>query len=350
MARKKRESGIALKKRLFDESYRFSFFRAVHLLESILPEANKLGETLDPEDEAVRFSVQPGFVFPASDIANLKSGDKGGPPIMEVPFLGLIGPSGVLPQWYNDLALERAREKDMSLSDFLDLFHHRFISLFYLAWKKYNFPENHVPGAKDDLSMHFLSLIGLGTPGLLGTVGLTEEPLIFYSGYLSKQIPSVVAIESTVEFFAGTKTKIDQLIERSLPLNPEDWTLIGRANSELGISTTCGSTFRESQTKFRVNLGPVGFRDFIRFLPDGDMLEPVFSLVEYMVGVEYDFDVRIRLKRHDVPLCCIGQSAGTDSGRLGWSTWLKAPGFAHEEDPYVTFGKSDVRASLRKNI
>ena len=72
--------------------------------------------------------------------------------------------------------MERVRQKDFSLTSFLDIFHHRLISLFYLAWKKHRFPENYLPGAQDRLSQYLLSLIGLGTPGLAGRLGLPGNP------------------------------------------------------------------------------------------------------------------------------------------------------------------------------
>ena len=145
MVTKERRTGTHIKDRLFDEWYRFSFFSAVHLLETLSPEKKRLGTTQEPAKEAMRFTVKPGFSFPASDISNLTEGQGDEPAAMEVAFLGLIGPSGLLPHWYNTLAIDRLRAKDSSFTAFLDLFHHRLISLFYLAWKKHQFPVKGSP-------------------------------------------------------------------------------------------------------------------------------------------------------------------------------------------------------------
>ena len=48
MATEKRAAGPSINERLFAEWYRFSFFSAVHLLESLTPEKKKLGANLDP--------------------------------------------------------------------------------------------------------------------------------------------------------------------------------------------------------------------------------------------------------------------------------------------------------------
>jgi type VI secretion system protein ImpH len=333
---KKRQSGTPLKDRLFEEHYNFSFFKAVRLLESLFPAKRPLGQALEPDKEAVRFSVKPGLAFPASDISNLEDSKDGGPVKMEVTFMGLIGPAGVMPHWYTDLVNERIWEKDHSLASFLDIFHHRLISLFYLAWKKYRFEANYLPDARDRLSNYLLSLAGMGTPGLIERIGLPAESLVFYSGLLSRSIPSALAIESAVEYFAGTDAHIEQFIERMLPISPEDQTRLGAANSHLGIDTVCGSFVRECETKFRVNLGPVGHKDFLRFLPTGDLLHPVFSLVRYMVGIEYEFGITVFLKREEVPPCILGEEIPI-APRLGWSTWVKSAEFVHEDDPHISF-------------
>jgi len=339
VATQKRQSRTTLENRLFDEFYRFSFFKAVDLLESIFPDKKPLGQTLVPEEEAVRFSVKPGFTFPPSDISGLVRTEGGDSADMAVAFMGLIGPSGVLPHWYNDLALERNRKKDFSLTAFLDLFHHRFISLFYLAWKKHRFPENYLPGARDRLSKYLLSLSGLGTPGLSGMIGLPEESLAFYSGLISMVSPSAAGIEATVSYLSGTNVEIDQFVEQMIPLSPEDQTRIGAANAHLGVDTICGSCVWDCQAKFRVKLGPMGYEDFLRFLPSGDMLSPIFALVKYMVGMEYEFEIRVILKREEVPICALGADSAP---RLGWTTWIKSHEFVHEEDPFITFQQSEL--------
>ena len=344
MASKKRKSDTTLKGRLFSEFYRFSFFKAVDLIESFLTDKKPLGQTLVPGDEAVRFSVKPGFTFPPSDISNLEQGDEKTPVTMEVAFMGLIGPSGVLPQWYNELAIERVRQKDFSLTSFYDMFHHRLISLFYLAWKKHRFPENYQFGATDKLSHYMLSLIGMGTPGLTGRLGLSEESLMFYCSLLSRSVPSAVSIKASVEYFSDTAVDVQQFIDLMLPLNQVAQTQLGKANGQLGVDTVCGSYVWESQTKFRINLGPMDYCDFLRFLPTGDMLRPIFSLVRYMVGIEYEFEIRVYLKREEVPLCILDKETPT-SPRLGWSAWIKTPGITHTDDPYVTFQENELLSS-----
>jgi type VI secretion system protein ImpH len=336
MDAQKRQSDTPLRDRLFKEHYNFSFFKAIRLLESFFPAKKPLGQALEPDKEAVRFSVKPDLGFPASDISNLEDGKDGGPAKMEVTFMGLIGPAGVMPHWYTELVNERIWKKDNSLASFLDIFHHRLISLFYLAWKKYRFEANYQPDARDRLSNYLLSLAGIGTPGLIERIGLPAESLVFYSGLLSRSIPAALAVAATVEYFTGTDAHIEQFIERLLPISPIDQTQLGTANSHLGIDTVCGSFVRECETKFRVNLGPVGYEDFLRLMPTGDLLPSVFSLIRCMVGIEYEFEITVFLKREEVPVCILGEKTPT-APRLGWSTWIKQAEFVHEDNPHITF-------------
>ncbi len=346
MASEKRQSGTGIEAQLYNEFYEFSFFKAVELLEKFARDKKKLGQTLEPGKEPVRFSVKPGFAFPASDISDLRKTSDKGIAEMEVAFMGLIGPSGLLPNWYNELAIEREKNKDHTFVEFLNIFHHRLISLFYLAWKKPRFPENYRPGAGDRLSRYVLSLAGLGTSGMVGMLGLPRESLTFYSGLLSLPVASAASIEAAIEYFSGARTKVDQFVQRDVSLEENDCTRLGSANATLGSDAVCGTQVKECQTKFRVNLGPVEYQVYKRLMPVGDLLLPVFSLIRYMVGIEFEFEIRVFLKKEETPLCILGQE-GTDTAILGWTTWASSPGYNFQENQYITFQEADLQQVKR---
>ncbi len=329
MAAKKRKQNTSIAERLFAESQTFSFFKAVRLLEELSTGAGELGKTLEPGKEPVRFSVKPGFAFPPCEINSIESREDG-PPVMSVAFMGMIGPSGVMPYWFNEMALNRNREKDFSLTSFLDIFHHRLITLFYLAWKRSRFAENYSEDHTDRLSAMLLSLTGLGSKWLLEISGLPAERFLFYTGQLSRPAPSVSSLTAVISSMTGTDVSLDQFRERSIKLTPEDMTSLGTANAALGVNTVVGSEVTDMQTGFRVNIGPMGYDEYLKFLPGGDMSEPVKAMVRFSAGIEYEYDLKIILKKEEVPPLGLGLGY-----RVGQTTWMVEPEGGAEEDKYI---------------
>ncbi len=333
MATEERRPRAAVRTALHEQPHGFSFFQAVRLLEALTPGATPLGDALRPREEAVNFCVRPGFAFPPSDIAGLTKKTEGAPASMAVAFLGLIGPSGVLPLWYNELARERNQKKDFSLTAFLDIFHHRLLSLFYLSWKKFRFSANFRRDCRDRLSRSLLSLMGLGTDGLTERLGVHAEDVVHFGGLLSRTIPSAGALERVIAYFAGTQTRVEQFVPRQIPLGPEDQTQLGTANARLGVDALCGGWVWDRQSAFRVHLGPMAYRQFVQFLPTGRLSRIVGSIARYATGIEYDCDLRIILRRTEVPPCILGSPECRPL--LGWSTWVISPGVEHAEDPAI---------------
>ena len=96
--------------------------------------------------ESVRFAARNTLTFPASQIQEIRGSGNTLPsdrpawtgfssPEMEVNFIGLQGPSGVLPNHYTLAILDLERQKDNperdSFKGWLNLFKHRMTSLFY---------------------------------------------------------------------------------------------------------------------------------------------------------------------------------------------------------------------------
>ena len=120
---------VGLERWLFDEPYAFDFFQAVHLLELW----SKAARSPRPEriTEAVRFRASFDLSFPPSAIRKLRPGTAGAPAEMTVAFSSLGGIAGPLPTSFTEEILRRLSEHDSAAAAFLDIFHHRLISLLY---------------------------------------------------------------------------------------------------------------------------------------------------------------------------------------------------------------------------
>ena len=102
----------SVEQHLYDEPFVFDFFQAVRLLERLSPGRVHVGHGGPPRREVVRFRALPSLEFPASAVHALApAAGEQAPPLMTVTFLGLHGPSGVLPRHYNELIQRLDRER-----------------------------------------------------------------------------------------------------------------------------------------------------------------------------------------------------------------------------------------------
>jgi type VI secretion system protein ImpH len=320
----------SLETSLFEEGYRFDFFQAVRLLEGLHPERSPIGVDVVPSNEAIRFRAHNSLSFPPSSIYEIaKSKTDPARAEMTVAFMGLTGPSGVLPMHYTVRVLERLRENDETLSDFFDVFNHRLITLFYRAWEKYRVLVAHeralAKGQTDDsFTRKLYSLIGLGSEGLRGRTDV-DSVLLFHAGLLAQRPHSAMAMESTLKNYFQAPFKVWQFLGAWLDISRADQTRIGAhgANHKLGDGAIIGRRAWDQQAKFRVRIGPLLFAQFLRFVPSGNAFRPLVQIVRFIVGQEADFDVQTVVAAAEVPYCRLGMSH-QPTPQLGYSAWLKS--------------------------
>ena len=135
---------LSLEERLYEEGFAFDFFQAVRVLERLETKRRPIGYAGPPSAEGCALRALLSLSFPPSAVYEVERPTAALPlPAMTVTFLGLTGPSGVLPRHYTELLLRLDREakgpEKHALRRWLDLFNHRLLSLFYRAWEKYRF-------------------------------------------------------------------------------------------------------------------------------------------------------------------------------------------------------------------
>ena len=318
------------------EPYLFDFFQAVRLLERFSPGRKPVGRFVKPATEAARFGAHPSLAFPASQIQSIQL-RPGAPPFVEVNFMGLTGPLGVLPHAYTELLLERIRQKDTALRDFLDLFHHRIISLFYQAWEKSRFTIAYERGERDRFSHHLLDLIGLGTPGLQNRQDVADDSLIYYCGLLAMNTRSAVALEQILTDYFQIPVAVEQFVGAWYPMDAENQCHLGEetgCSEQLGWGAVTGDEIWDQQSRIRIRLGPLTFAQYRDFLPGGNAWKELRAITKFFARGEFDIEVQLVLNREDVPPCVLGDPAET-APQLGWSTWVKPAGMGRDPDETI---------------
>jgi type VI secretion system protein ImpH len=313
-----------LEQQLTDEPFRFEFFQAVRLIERFSPGRTPVGLFANPRNEIVRFGIQNTLLFPASEIQSLDWREDL-PPLMRVNFMGLTGPLGLLPLYYTQLVSERLRARDTALRDFLDIFNHRAISLFYQAWEKYRFSVEYERGGRDRFSHHLLDFIGLGTAGLENRQRVSDQSLMYYAGLLGQHPRSAVALRQLLEDYFDVPVAIEQFAGAWYRLTTEMQCCLEREPSDserVAVGAVVGDEIWDEQTRVRIVLGPLPLERYLDFLPNGTAFEPLRGLTRFFSGDELDFEVQLVLKRAEVPACELGRE-DSEAPLLGWVSWAK---------------------------
>ncbi len=311
--------------RLRKEPFAFEFFQAMRLLERAMPNRQPVGGFGSPSNEAARIGTHSSLAFPASEIQSLQW-EEGKPPFLEVNFMGLTGLQGPLPVWFTATVLERVRAGDTTLKDFLNIFNHRSISLFYRAWQKYRFDVAYERGERDKFFLDLLALIGLGTQGLPSRQEVVDEALIYYAGLLARHQRSALALEQLLGDYFEVPVQIEQLVGAWYDLDADTLCCLDGSESpaqELGKGAVVGDQTWDQHSRVRIKLGPVSLERYQDFLPSGSAYKPLQALVRFYSNEELEFEVQLILDRDDVPACTLGIEGG-EAPQLGWVTWVKS--------------------------
>jgi predicted component of type VI protein secretion system len=128
----------------------------------------------------LRFRTAVSFAFPTSDLAAFAlDPEQQGRATLRVKFMGVATPAsfGSLPTPYAEDVAMADRDRLPALHEFLDLFNHRFIALFYRAWQKHRAAvtfESTPDGQAALFEMALRSLLGLATEGARAQVPLPD--------------------------------------------------------------------------------------------------------------------------------------------------------------------------------
>ncbi len=324
MADENRGTGHALTRTLLEEGHRFSFFQAVRMIQHLHPEAAPVGHQGPVERECIRFRPPLDLAFASSDVAGIQQipAERGTRFEVASAFLSLYGAVSPLPAYYTEELFD-AEEGSLSRG-FLDLFHHRALSLFYRVWEKYRYAVRFASGGTDFYSRRLLALLGLDLALFPKDHRIPAVRLLAFAGLLTQLPRSAASVRGVLaEHFEGTPIDVEPFVGRWIPVAPDQENRLARRNTRLGEDLTLGGRVFDRGGTFRVGVGPVGLDDFMAFLPPGQRMPEMRELVDLLNSDGLDCEVELRLREEEVPPLQLS----TRTSLLGWTTWLgRRPG------------------------
>jgi type VI secretion system protein ImpH len=311
-----------VKQRLLAESRHFEFFQLVRLLTLQQPDAVAPGGEGPAARENVRFRPALNLGFPSSDVDSVEElpGGLDFPARFRVTvnFMGLYGPSSPMPNHFTEDMLGAGDARDPA-RDFIDLFHHRTISLLYRAWGKYRYPLQFTRERTEPFTHRLLCLMGLGTPGMVEGTGLPAVPLLRTGGALSTHHRSAAGLEGYLRnHFEGVDIRVIACVERLAPIPAAQLNRLGGSGSRLGQDAYLGERVRDRTGAFRIRIGAMSCANFRSFLPRGERLRRLALLTRLYVRDPLSFDVELLLVAPEVPPLRLSPPHDLPLGQMSW--------------------------------
>ncbi|MCU0840961.1 MAG: type VI secretion system baseplate subunit TssG [Thiobacillaceae bacterium] len=308
-------------RRIGARPYGYDFYLALRLIECAHPDKPRIGASKRLKDDAVRLGQEASLSFAPSTVRALAPPGEGRPARLLFSFFGLLGPNGPLPLHLTEYARDRVlNQGDPTLVRFLDLFHHRMLSLFYRAWANAQ-PVVSLDRPDEDRFGDYLgALCGYGQNSLRERDRVPDYAKLAFTGLMARQVKNAESLAAMIGGYFRVPCRVEQCVGHWMPLPRETRTRLGRREqtARLGVTAVAGERVWDVQGKFRIVLGPLRLKDYERFLPMGESFKRLTGWVRNFLGFEYSWEVRLVLKAGEVPLSWLGNS----STFLGWTSWL----------------------------
>jgi type VI secretion system protein ImpH len=308
---------VTFLRNLEEEPWRFDYFTVLRHLERKYRDFPRIGDSATRQEEFVHLGQDPFMDFPASNIARATQQEEDKAVKVFVKYLGLLGPQGALPLATTEEAHHYVLAQDDALPRFLDIFNHRFIQLFFRAWADSRPIVQHDRPDLDRFVAYIGSAIGVGSTPYQNRDSIPDLAKLGYVGLLGAQAKSASRLAGAIRGLFNVDAEVEEFVGTRLVIDAEEWTILGARYNVLGDDAMLGRTVFSVQDKIRVRIFTGNLAQYSRFLPTGDLCEPLADLVFFYNGEQLDWDAELAIPSGAAAPMRLGQF-----GQLGWTSWM----------------------------
>jgi type VI secretion system protein ImpH len=322
---------LQLGKPVLRAARRSTFFTTISLFERLTPGSVRIGGDGPINEERLRFRHDPAMSFSAGDISHAKVAVLPKSPersllediaVFEVmtTFLGLTGAASPLPLYMVEEVLHEDDDSPVR-RHFLDIFHHRLLSLLYRSVMKYMPAREHVTTKDDVWMLRALALGGLDPEIQTVSDKIPRHTLVRLIPLLSGRGRNTRTTQKATREILGDllgvvpEVSVRELAGGWIKVDEDQQMSLGAHNCELGLTAILGQHTYDRAGRFAMRVGPLTRKQYRRFLKDGDLLPVVKEIVHLSSKESLDYDLELLLRGDEVPTFVLSRSAETILGR-----------------------------------
>ena len=245
-------------------------------------------------------------------------------PLLRLFGLGMLGPNGPLPLHDTEWVRERSRNhRDGTSADFLDVFHHRYLTQMYRAWAQGQAAAG-LDRPEDETFSGYVARLTGHDPQEIRHSALPSHARLSASAHLSQESRHADGLVQTLTQFFRVPVRLEEFLLHWIPVDDTDRSRLGEntSSSALGIGAVAGERVPDRQGKFRLVFGPLTLARYERFMPRGADVPVLVEWVRAFVGLEFAWELELQVLAVSAPSARIESTGQAPGPRLGWSTWL----------------------------
>ena len=296
----------------------FDLDQLIYIVESIRTNAIALGEDSDPSREAIRIRSKFTMHQEGTEVDHITVGNTPSRlPEVTINTVCIGGLNGPLPIPFTEILLDQAKQKDFSGYHFLDIFHHRLVSMWHRLRKRtyphlYKSPPTTTPLGKlqEDLS-------GFKQQGNI--------PHQLFFDHFWRRSRSLVSLIQMIERFFNIKTSIQPFEGTWRTVDISEGSKIGIKGQFqiLGKNAILGLRCWDQTAGFTITIYLLDWETTQQFLPftDASLGGENYSRLKQLLISYMGILPKVFLKLSLEP----NQNKGTILNKkygLGWNSWL----------------------------
>ncbi len=311
----------------------YQLFQLLRLLEAQSPQAVPIGESGPAAAESVRLRPSVELSFPAVEtVATEPTVSPQGMPrtIVTANITGLYGVGSPLPRAYPHRVLLQA-DTESQQRDFLDIIHHRALSLWYRSYRRQHYEQSFSADGSDLLSRALLDCIGVPEGATEEQLGAPPVRLLRYLGLLCARTRTAAGLETILREELQQPIRVEMAPLRLVRLPQSQWpTLSSNPNkrSALGRDLVIGSRHLDRQTSLKLHIGPVSYESLLSYWPGAVLHKRLHALSAFYLRQPLVLTLCVSVPKAELARQRLGKGPG---GMLGRPASMGEP----QQDPVV---------------